>query len=213
MTKKAFTRALRRARRPCSSAMCRRHLDAAVRRKAFALPPRPGNFGGRHAKITWAAAAAHASRGQKHVWEDRHARADAGLAAVVPSHHRSRRAQSRRAAGDLALGRRPDPYHELCRGPRARALRVAQRLERDGIKLGDRVATLAWNTWRHLEAWYGIMGIGAVYHTVNPRLFPDQIVLDRQPCRGSRDDGRHHASCRSWKSSPTASSRSSASSS
>jgi fatty-acyl-CoA synthase len=59
---------------------------------------------------------------------------------------------------------------------RARALRVAQRLERDGIRLGDRVATLAWNTWRHLEAWYGIMGIGAIYHTVNPRLFPDQIV-------------------------------------
>src|ERR1700704_610592 len=59
---------------------------------------------------------------------------------------------------------------------RARALRLAQRLERDGIELGDRVATLAWNSWRHLEAWYGIMGIGAVYHTVNPRLFPDQIV-------------------------------------
>ena len=59
---------------------------------------------------------------------------------------------------------------------RARALRLAQRLERDGIVLGDRVATLAWNTWRHLEAWYGIMGIGAIYHTVNPRLFPDQIV-------------------------------------
>ena len=59
---------------------------------------------------------------------------------------------------------------------RARALRVAQRLERDGIKLGDRMATLAWNTWRHLEAWYGILGIGAIYHTVNPRLFPEQIV-------------------------------------
>jgi 3-(methylthio)propionyl---CoA ligase len=59
---------------------------------------------------------------------------------------------------------------------RARALKVAQRLERDGIRLGDRVATLAWNTARHLEAWYGIMGIGAVYHTVNPRLFPDQIA-------------------------------------
>jgi fatty-acyl-CoA synthase len=59
---------------------------------------------------------------------------------------------------------------------RARSLRVAQRLERDGIKLGDRVATLAWNTWRHLESWYGILGIGAVYHTVNPRLFTDQIV-------------------------------------
>jgi fatty-acyl-CoA synthase len=59
---------------------------------------------------------------------------------------------------------------------RARALKVAQRLERDGIELGDRVATLGWNTWRHLEAWYGILGIGAVYHTVNPRLFPEQIV-------------------------------------
>ena len=58
---------------------------------------------------------------------------------------------------------------------RARALRVAQRLDRDGIKQGDRVATLAWNSWRHLEAWYGIMGIGGVYHTVNPRLFPEQI--------------------------------------
>ncbi len=59
---------------------------------------------------------------------------------------------------------------------RARALRVSQRLERDGVRLGDRVATLAWNTWRHFEAWYGIMGIGAIYHTVNPRLFPDQIA-------------------------------------
>ena len=59
---------------------------------------------------------------------------------------------------------------------RKRALRVAQQLERDGIRPGDRVATLAWNTWRHLEAWYGIMGCGGVYHTVNPRLFADQIV-------------------------------------
>ena len=59
---------------------------------------------------------------------------------------------------------------------RARALRVAQRLDRDGVQLGDRVATLAWNTWRHLEAWYGILGIGAIYHTVNPRLFPEQIA-------------------------------------
>ena len=59
---------------------------------------------------------------------------------------------------------------------RARALRVGQRLERDGIKFGDRVATLAWNTWRHLESWYGIVGIGAIYHTVNPRLFAEQIV-------------------------------------
>jgi fatty-acyl-CoA synthase len=59
---------------------------------------------------------------------------------------------------------------------RSRALRLAKRLEMDGIRLGDRVATLAWNTWRHLETWYGITGIGAIYHTVNPRLFEDQIV-------------------------------------
>jgi fatty-acyl-CoA synthase len=63
-------------------------------------------------------------------------------------------------------------YREL----RGRALRVAKRLEREGIRNGDRVATLAWNTWRHLESWYGITGIGAIYHTVNPRLFEDQIV-------------------------------------
>src|SRR5271154_5652325 len=59
---------------------------------------------------------------------------------------------------------------------RDRALKISQRLDRDGIKFGDRVATIAWNTWRHLEAWYGIMGIGAICHTVNPRLFPDQIA-------------------------------------
>jgi fatty-acyl-CoA synthase len=59
---------------------------------------------------------------------------------------------------------------------RTRALKLAQRLARDGVRKGDRVATLAWNTWRHLEAWYGILGVGAIYHTVNPRLFPEQIV-------------------------------------
>jgi fatty-acyl-CoA synthase len=62
------------------------------------------------------------------------------------------------------------------RNIRSRALRMAKRLDKDGIRIGDRVATLAWNTWRHLEAWYGIMGVGAVYHTVNPRLFPEQIA-------------------------------------
>src|SRR6478672_3010414 len=68
------------------------------------------------------------------------------------------------------------PFHTTTYAEvRARALRLAQRLDKAGIRLGDRVATLAWNTWRHIEAWYGIMGIGAIYHTVNPRLFPDQI--------------------------------------
>jgi fatty-acyl-CoA synthase len=59
---------------------------------------------------------------------------------------------------------------------RRRALRLAKRLDAQGIQLGDRVATLAWNTWRHLEIWYGAGGIGAVCHTVNPRLFPEHIA-------------------------------------
>jgi 3-(methylthio)propionyl---CoA ligase len=69
------------------------------------------------------------------------------------------------------------PFHTTTYAEiRTRARKVSQRLEKDGIKLGDRVATLAWNSWRHLEAWYGILGLGAVYHTVNPRLFHDQIA-------------------------------------
>jgi fatty-acyl-CoA synthase len=59
---------------------------------------------------------------------------------------------------------------------RLRALKAAQLLEREGFAAGDRIATLAWNTARHLEAWYGIMGMGGVYHTLNPRLFPEQIA-------------------------------------
>lgn len=59
---------------------------------------------------------------------------------------------------------------------RERSLKVARRLQKHGIRQGDRVATLAWNTWRHLELWYGIAGMGAIVHTVNPRLFPEQIA-------------------------------------
>jgi len=57
-----------------------------------------------------------------------------------------------------------------------RAKRVSNALLGLGIKPGDRVGTLAWNTARHMEAWYGIMGVGAVCHTLNPRLFPEQIA-------------------------------------
>ena len=58
---------------------------------------------------------------------------------------------------------------------RRRAKQVSNLLLDLGIKPGDRVGTLAWNTGRHLEVWYGVMGIGAVCHTLNPRLHPDQI--------------------------------------
>jgi fatty-acyl-CoA synthase len=56
-----------------------------------------------------------------------------------------------------------------------RAKRISNALKGLGIKRGDRVATLAWNTGRHIEAWYGIMGLGAVCHTLNPRLFVEQL--------------------------------------
>ncbi|MFC3053089.1 long-chain fatty acid--CoA ligase [Kordiimonas pumila] len=57
-----------------------------------------------------------------------------------------------------------------------RSKKCAQALGRLGVTLGDRVATLAWNTHRHMEIWYGASGMGAVTHTVNPRLFPEQLV-------------------------------------
>jgi fatty-acyl-CoA synthase len=52
---------------------------------------------------------------------------------------------------------------------------MAQALERLGIRPGDRVATLAMNHSRHLTAWYGVCGMGGVLHTINPRLFDDQL--------------------------------------
>ena len=57
-----------------------------------------------------------------------------------------------------------------------RARKVAQALQKLGVQKGDVVATMAWNTGRHLEAWYGIMGLGAVCHTLNPRLFAEQLI-------------------------------------
>ena len=57
-----------------------------------------------------------------------------------------------------------------------RAKQLARALLRLGVEPGDRVGTLAWNTFRHFELYYAISGIGAVCHTINPRLFDDQIV-------------------------------------
>jgi acyl-CoA synthetase (AMP-forming)/AMP-acid ligase II len=57
-----------------------------------------------------------------------------------------------------------------------RARQLAQALGRLGVRMGDRIGTLAWNGYRHLELYYGVSGMGAVTHTVNPRLFPEQIV-------------------------------------
>ena len=58
----------------------------------------------------------------------------------------------------------------------SRVCKLANALVGLGIKKGDRVATLAWNGYRHLELYYGISGIGAVCHTINPRLSPEQML-------------------------------------
>lgn len=58
----------------------------------------------------------------------------------------------------------------------SRARRLANALQRCGLKQGDRVATMAWNDHRHLEIYYGVSGAGFVCHTVNPRLFAEQII-------------------------------------
>lgn len=59
---------------------------------------------------------------------------------------------------------------------RDRALAVSSLLTGFGVKAGDRVATLAWNSQAHVEAWYAIMGMGAVCHTLNPRLTAQQLA-------------------------------------
>src|SRR5262245_46807102 len=69
------------------------------------------------------------------------------------------------------------PIHRYTYGDAERRSRqLANALLRLGIGRGDRVATLAWNTFRHFELYYAISGIGAVCHTINPRLFDDQLV-------------------------------------
>ena len=57
----------------------------------------------------------------------------------------------------------------------ARARQLASALQRHGVARSQRVVTLAWNTHRHLELYYAVAGMGSVVHTVNPRLFPEQI--------------------------------------
>jgi acyl-CoA synthetase (AMP-forming)/AMP-acid ligase II len=75
---------------------------------------------------------------------------------------------SRRIEGDL--------HRYTYRDCEKRAKQLAQALIALGVEPGERVATLAWNGYRHLEAYYGTAGFGAVCHTINPRLFPDQIA-------------------------------------
>jgi len=68
------------------------------------------------------------------------------------------------------------PIHRCTyRDIRRRSKHVAKALLALGVNPGDRVATLAWNGYRHMELYFGISGMGAILHTINPRLFPEQL--------------------------------------
>ena len=88
-------------------------------------------------------------------------------------------------------------YATLCQRAKQLAGALQDRL---GVRPGERIATLAWNDHRHFELYYGIAGIGAVCHTINPRLFPDQIAYivnhaeDRYPVH------RPHVPAAAWSS-------------
>jgi len=83
-------------------------------------------------------------------------------------HHGATQIVSRRVEGDIHR----TTYHELHR----RARQMANALESMGVQMGDRVATLAWNGYRHMELYFAVSGAGAVLHTINPRLHPEQIA-------------------------------------
>ena len=83
-------------------------------------------------------------------------------------HHSEQEIVSRRVEGDIHR----TTYKEVA----ARSRRIAKAVAALGVKAGDRVGTLAWNGYRHMELYFGVSGSGAVLHTLNPRLHPDQVV-------------------------------------
>ena len=91
-----------------------------------------------------------------------------GLIEFAERHHGDAEIVSRRVEGDI--------HRYTYKDSAKRARQLANAL--DGLKLafGDRVATLAWNGYRHFELYYGVSGSGRVLHTINPRLHPDQIA-------------------------------------
>src|SRR3982751_1570764 len=83
-------------------------------------------------------------------------------------HHGDAEIVSRRVEGDI--------HRSTWRKIAARSRQVANALEDEQLLFSDRIATLAWNGYRHLELYYGVSGSGRVLHTINPRLHPDQIA-------------------------------------
>ena len=83
-------------------------------------------------------------------------------------HHGEAEVVSRRVEGDI--------HRYTYKDVAQRARKVANALDKMNLAFSDRVATLAWNGYRHLELYFGVSGTGRVLHTLNPRLHPDQIV-------------------------------------
>lgn len=82
--------------------------------------------------------------------------------------HPSTEIVSRRCEGDI--------HRYTLADSALRAKKLANALIKHGISQSDRIATLAWNNYRHYELYFGVAGMGAVLHTVNPRLFPEQLI-------------------------------------
>ncbi len=91
-----------------------------------------------------------------------------GILEFAARHYGSSEIVSRRVEGDL--------HRYTMRECHQRARRLANALHALGVRMGERVATLAWNGYRHLEAYYGVSGSGAVLHTMNPRLHAEQLA-------------------------------------
>ena len=83
-------------------------------------------------------------------------------------HHGDGQIVSRRVEGDIHRY----TYKELA----ARSRQLANALDAQGLQFSDRVASLAWNGYRHMEMYFGVSGSGRVLHTINPRLHPEQIA-------------------------------------
>ena len=90
------------------------------------------------------------------------------LISFAERHHGDAQIVSRRVEGDI--------HRYTYRDAARRSRQVARALDGLGLAFGDRVATLAWNGYRHFELYFGVSGSGRVLHTINPRLHPDQIA-------------------------------------
>jgi len=83
-------------------------------------------------------------------------------------HHGDGEIVSRRVEGDI--------HRYTYKALAARSRQLANALDRDGLQFSDRVASLAWNGYRHMEMYFGVSGSGRILHTINPRLHPEQIA-------------------------------------